>query len=727
MNYVEIENKFYVLAETSLTEGRTMVLKQGDSFGVFDQKGGISALGKQSSYGLYYEGTRFLSKMELSIEGKGLLLLSANLREENELLIVDLTNPDYQNKQGKWIEKDLLHIQRTKFLWQGVCYEKISCENFHQEQIDFSVSMKFDADYADIFEVRGIDREKAGKVLPEAYAQDSLRLSYQGLDDIQRSTHIQFSPQPDHLADKQAQYQVKLAPQEKHAFTICTAFEVADRKPEILGYEPAHEQMIDLMERMRGSTTCFSTDNESFNDWIDRSMADLNTMLTQTDRGLYPYAGVPWYSTPFGRDGIITAFMCLQVNPEIAKGVLLYLAKTQATAHSEAQDAEPGKILHEQRGGEMAELGEVPFKLYYGTIDATPLFVSLAWAYFERTADSETIQAIWHHIQEAITWIDEYGDLDGDGYVEYQVKAEKGLTNQGWKDSADSISHENGHLADSPIALCEVQGYVYEAKLSAAKLAEFMGEHTKALQWRKQAETLKNNFARDFWDEEKQVFVLALDGHKQPCRVVSSNAGHALFSGIAREEHAEMLARVLFSKKMFSGWGIRTLASDARRYNPMSYHNGSVWPHDNAMIAYGLARYGYKDEVNKITSAIFDTAMAVDQGRLPELFCGFERKKGEQPTSYPVACSPQAWAIASAFILVQSMLGLKVIAKENLLSFDNPSLPPFIEELTIRHLKVNDMDVALQVRKQKGEISITLLSHEQDIRVEVNVAEPQEV
>ena len=369
----------------------------------------------------------------------------------------------------------------------------------------------------------------------------------------------------------------------------------------------------------------------------------------------------------------------------------------------------------------MAELGEVPFKKYYGTIDATPLFISLAWAYYERTADRETIEQIWPNIEKAVEWMDTYGDLDGDGYLEYQVKSEIGLTNQGWKDSVDSVSHENGELADSPIALCEVQGYAYDARLSASKLAGLLGKKEYEHRLKKEAEALKENFARDFWDEEKQVFVLALDGHKQPCRVVSSNAGHALFSGIAQPEHAEKVAALMVGDTMFSGWGIRTLASDAKRYNPMSYHNGSVWPHDNAMIAYGLAQYGFKKEVNKIADGIFATAMAVDMERLPELFCGFVRQKGEAPTAYPVACSPQAWAIASAFILLQSMLGLQIIAHENLLRFNKPSLPSFLQDITITHLKVKDMDVALQVRRQKdGQVNVTLLSHEKDIRVEIN-------
>jgi glycogen debranching enzyme len=720
MNYIEIENKFYILADSSGVENRTMVLKQGDSFGVFDRNGDIAPLGRQSPYGVYHEGTRFLSHLQLSIEGHRPLLLSANLREENELMIVDLTNADYQNAKGELIHKGLVHVMRTKFLWKGVCYERMRFSNFDQDTRTFRLNLVVDADYADIFEVRGMNRADKGNKLPSSQeGGDTLLLSYLGLDSIKRSTRIVFSPSPERLENGEAGYTIALEAKETHDIYLSMAFEIGDQRPRLLSYEEAHDQMLAGLEEMKKKNTVISTDNESFNEWIDRSMADLNTMVTETDKGLYPYAGVPWYSTPFGRDGIITAFMCLWMNPEIARGVLHYLAKTQASDYIEFQDAEPGKILHEKRGGEMAELGEVPFKLYYGTIDATPLFISLAGAYYERTGDLDTIRTIWPNILRALEWMDTDGDLDGDGYLEYQVKSKIGLANQGWKDSFDSISYDNGQLAEAPIALCEVQGYAYDAKRSAANLATALGHSDMANGLLQEAERLKERFARDFWDEKRGCYVLALDAKKRPCRVVSSNAGHALFSGIATPEHAAKMAKVLLSQQMFSGWGIRTLSTDELRYNPMSYHNGSVWPHDTAMIAYGLAQYGFQAEVQKIVSGTFETAMAVELNRLPELFCGFEKRSGEGPTAYPVACSPQAWAVASVFILVQSMLGLRIIANENLLHFTNPSLPPYLQEITIRHLKVGEHDVALQIRMQRGEVVVTLLNHEQDIHIHI--------
>lgn len=719
MEYIEIENKFYILASSSLADSRTMVLKQGETFGVFDRHGDITPLGLEGSYGIYHEGTRFLSGMNLTIEGQRPLLLSSNLREENELLTVDLTNPDYRNRHGDRELRDVVHILRSRFLWEGVCYERIRFSNFDRDSHQFSVRLVFEADFADIFEVRGIRRDKKGEILPVSHQQDSLTLSYQGLDNISRRTRITFEPAPQSMENKEVQYTISLDVKQEFDIYIAMAFENGDRRPTIIGYDAAHEEMNNLLSKLKNFSAVISTANESFNEWIERSMADLNTMVTQTDKGAYPYAGVPWYSTPFGRDGIITAFMCLWINPEVSKGVLHYLAETQAKELNAFQDAEPGKILHEKRGGEMAELGEVPFKQYYGTIDATPLFISLAGAYLERTNDLETIKELLPHIEKALEWIDQYGDLDGDGYVEYQVKSEIGLTNQGWKDSFDSIFYEDGQLAESPIALCEVQGYVYDAKLSAARIAEALGQKDRVRQLEAEAEELKDRFTRDFWDEEKQTYILALDGKKQPCRVLSSNAGHTLFSGIASPEHAEKMAKVLVSKKMFSGWGVRTIATDEARYNPMSYHNGSIWPHDNALIAFGLSRYGFQQEVSKIASGILDTALSVDMNRLPELFCGFDRRKGEGPTAYPVACSPQAWAVASVFILIQAMLGLKIIARDNLLYFKNPTLPSYIEDMTIKHLRINDFDVALQVRNYKGEATITLLNHENEVRIEI--------
>jgi glycogen debranching enzyme len=442
-------------------------------------------------------------------------------------------------------------------------------------------------------------------------------------------------------------------------------------------------------------------------------------LATKTAFGTYPYAGIPWFATPFGRDGIITALFTLWIDPTLARGVLKFLAATQATAFDPSSDAEPGKIVHEMRAGEMARLREVPFARYYGSVDATPLFIVLLGAYYERTADLEFVRELWPNCKAALAWIDRYGDLDGDGFVEYARKTECGLDNQGWKDSHDAIFHADGRLAEAPIALCEVQAYVFAAKCAAAELADALDDPQTSRALLEAAATLHERFEAAFWCEELGTYALALDARKEQCRVVASNAGHALFAGIASVEHAARVARVLLGGASFSGWGIRTVATGAARYNPMSYHDGSVWPHDNALIAMGFARYGLKPLVNKLFEAMLASASYMELRRLPELFCGFERRRQNAPTLYPVACSPQAWASAAPFAMLGASLGIGFHVEAREIRFEHPTLPAFIDELRIERLRLGDASVDVHVRRHGDELALNVEERRGDVRVAV--------
>ena len=476
------------------------------------------------------------------------------------------------------------------------------------------------------------------------------------------------------------------------------------------------------MRRTTAPVTSIETSNDIFNEVLCQSMADLNMLMTDTPQGRYPYAGIPWYSTTFGRDGLITALQMLWLDPRVAHGVLRRLAYHQAKEVNPLDDAEPGKILHEMRGGEMAALREVPFAHYYGSVDATPLFVLLAGFYVERTDDEKTLAELWPAIEAALRWIDGPGDPDGDGFVEYQRASEQGLANQGWKDSYDAIFHADGRLAEGYIALAEVQGYVFAAKRLAARCAMRLGRREIAQQLELEAKLLADRFEEAFWCEDLGTYALALDGDKKPCKVRSSNAGQLLFSGMIREDRARRVAADLMRPHFFSGWGIRTIALGEARYNPMSYHNGSIWPHDNALIALGLARYGLKHSVEHVFKGLFDAASYMDLRRLPELFCGFRRERHRGPTLYPVACAPQAWASATPFTLLEASLGLEFDAGRREIRLRNPRLPAFLDEVTLHNLQLGETSVDVRVHRHGDDVSLEVLRRRGQIQVSIVLA-----
>jgi glycogen debranching enzyme len=713
----EQEPAFAVTATESLQEARTLTLKHGDTFAVFGRVGDIGGRAG-SPEGLFHRDTRHLSQFLLTVEGLPPMLLSATMRDDNVLLTCDLANPDLPSLGDEArMDHDRIHIRRSRFLWNGSCFERIAARNYDRRprRLDFEIA--FAADFADLFEVRGAKRERRGRDDPPDVGADYVTLGYKGLDGERRRTVIRFDPAPVQLTNRRARYSLDLAPGQWRSIII----EIVCGEPSVeRGQRAFLVAMRDSKRALYRSTrraARLSSSNESFNETASRSVSDINMLLTDMPEGPYPYAGVPWFSTVFGRDALITAWEMLWLDPEIARGVLGHLAATQATTVDPKADAEPGKILHEARHGEMAVLGEVPFRRYYGSVDSTPLFVALAGAYFARTGDLATVEKHWPNIEAALNWISDYGDRDGDGFIEYGRRTGDGLINQGWKDSHDSVFHADGALARGPIAIVEVQAYAYSAWRGAEQMAHATGRYSQAAIYGRRAEDLRRRFDETFFDEELDCYVLALDSEKKPCRVLSSNAGHALFAGIALPHRAKSVARALLGNAFFTGWGIRTLASSQVRYNPMSYHNGSVWPHDNALIAVGLSAYGFHHEAARIFDGLFAASRYIDLRRLPELFCGFPRKPAQGPTFYPVACSPQAWAAATTISLVQSCIGLDFDPVANHIILREPILPSFLNDLTLRNVSVGGGSADIELRRSGGRVVVEVLARRGPVRV----------
>ncbi|WP_406696828.1 amylo-alpha-1,6-glucosidase [Singulisphaera sp. Ch08] len=698
----------HVLAPSSVTDDRTRVLKHGDTFAVFDHLGQIKP-GGLGEEGMYHEGTRYLSCLVLELDGQAPFFLGSTVRDGNDQLSVALTNPDRMKAGRVEVPLGTLHLSVRTLLWQGACHWRLRIRNHGTAPVNASIQLRFQADFADIFEVRGMKRKARGRDLPPDLETARVVLGYLGLDGEERRSSLRFSPPPQDLTVDRARFELTVSPHGEVAYDLAVACWRGDSTVDPPTFEAAQTAAEASLERLRtGSCRIRATDGR-FDAWLRRSESDLNMMTSELSTGPYPYAGVPWFNTPFGRDGIITALESLWLRPELARGVLAYLAANQATEIIPAQDAEPGKILHEVRNGEMAVVGEMPFGRYYGSVDATPLFVLLAGAFYERTADISFTRALWPHVEAALNWIDDYGDRDGDGLVEYGRQTEEGLIHQGWKDSDDAISHADGTLAIGPIALCEVQSYVYAARRAGATLAAALEMPARAVELERQAEALRERFEAAFWCDDLGTYALALDGNKRPCLVRTSNAGQCLFGGIAAPDRAARVARGLMSPDFFSGWGIRTLATIERRFNPMSYHNGTVWPHDNALIAYGASRYGLKDLAAGVLAGLFAAGTYFDLNRMPELFCGFPREPGEGPIPYPVACAPQAWAAGSTVLLLQACLGLRVSALDRQVWFHQPHLPPFVPELRITNLSLADATVDLHLVRHGDDVGVNVL------------------
>ena len=702
LDTIVVGGEYYVRASAQNVIHQRVSIKHGDSFVLSDRRGDLPS-GPGMETGLYVGGTRHLSVLELRLEGEKPPLLSSSLSDDDVTLTSVQTNPDITIGAGIRVPKDAVLVERELAVADGRLHQRIRVESFHLAEVKLTLRIALAADFVDIFEVRGYTRKARGQMLPADVRADGITWSYMGLDDVLRRTVVQAAPAPALIDADGMVFTLVLAPHAPQVIDLVASGGIAEL---VSSVAPDTKKAVARVRRENAqwdkTATHVFTSSEKMNALLERAFADVRLMCTRTSEGMIPYAGIPWYACPFGRDSLWTSLMTLSLQPRIAAGTLRYLAKRQATTYDDFTDADPGKVLHEMRTGEMANLREIPFVPYYGSVDATPLFVVLLDRYVAWTGDADLADSLWENSLAALRWIRGAADLDGDGFLEYKRRSPEGLSNQGWKDSGDCIFHTGGALAKGPIARVEVQAYAYAALRSGARLARMLADDILARELEDDALRLKARFDEKFWSESLGTYALALDGAKAPCEVSTSNAGHALWSGIAEEGRAAKVAKRLLGRDLFSGWGIRTLAEGEARYNPMSYHNGSIWPHDNAIVAAGLKRYDYRDEAARVASAILEASLLFDDARVPELFCGFPRSARHAPIPYPVACRPQAWSAATIFHLLETLLGLEVDGRGQRASFVKPALPPSIEWIEITNLAVGAKRASLRLERTRS-------------------------
>jgi glycogen debranching enzyme len=704
----------FILSEDTAS---LLATKEGETFLYANQEGNLiaGALGM----GLYYRDTRFLSHYELRVAGLPPVLLSSSA-ERAYMSYVDLTNPDLWEEGRIEVPQQTLNIRRIRVV-NGRLYERIRFKNYNDRPITVQVELVLGTDFADIFEVRGLRRKRHGMFFKPKVDGQVIVFAYRGEDEVFRQTRVDLGAVPDRVEVDgnlvRATFTLHLVGHQTRLFSVLIEPMVGNEQLPAPHFDSAVHQLRRAYEEWERECTTIYTDNELFNSLLHRGQRDLRALLTESEHGRYIAAGIPWYVAAFGRDALLTCHQILMLNPAPARESLRMLARFQGAQVDPWRDEEPGKILHEIRQGELANAFYVPHSPYYGSVDSTPLFLMLLGTYFKWTADRAFVTEMLPHVERALTWIEKYGDLDGDGFVEYQRRSPRGLDNQGWKDSFNSVVHADGTLAEAPIALAEVQAYVYCGKQRTADVFEALGDPERAGRLRDEAAELRRRFNEAFWVEEERYYAMALDAYKRPVASVTSNPAHGLYCDFIDPARAGEVAKRLLQPDMFSGWGIRTMSKSAPGYNPMSYHNGSVWPHDNAFIAAGLKRYGFHKQTNRIATAMFDAAIFSDYMRLPELFCGFTRRTPNRPVSYPVACSPQAWAAGSPFLMLQAMLGLSARAHENLLTVNSPVLPPWLNSVELRNLRVGDSMISLTFRREGETTGFSLLAKEGSVRV----------
>ena len=730
--------------------GGVGVLKHGNLFLLSDPFGDIHP--DSRGLGLYDLDTRILSCAVLRINGVRPTLLRAQ-SASNHISTIQLTNPELRRdpaiKQDKAGALALRAISVTRRRWiGGGLAEHIEVTNYSSTPQRIELDLWLDVDDADIFEVRGRIRERRGTFRPTDATSESLVFSYAGLDGLLRRTLISFTPgevsanNPDEVGGGEGSAHVHWVLNVEPGARDGIRWEVAtDLRPTPGAARPAEETPARLARSVAGGAADAddgapaalpggqtrptiaepSVAEEEYGSWhercarirsdgelldlaVRRSIADLRLLRNDGPmRGEhYVAAGVPWFATLFGRDSIITSLQILPFMPDVARETLRVLADWQATEDDPERDMEPGKILHELRVGELARTGELPHRPYYGSIDSTPLWLILLDETYRWTGDLELVRSLWPNALAALEWIDKYGDRDGDGFVEYERRTPAGLLNQGWKDSGDSIRHRDGSIAPAPIALVEIQGYVFDAKRRLANLAGRLGESELSARLAQEASELQRKFEQAFWMDDVNFYAIALDRDKRQVGTITSNPGQCLWSGIVPPERVDAVVDRLLDPTMDCGWGIRTYASGQPGFNPVGYHTGTVWPHDNALIAAGMKRAGRHDAADRIATRIFEAAQHSPDFRLPELFCGYDRGLADVPVPYPVACSPQAWSAATALSLLQTMLGMHADAARDLLELERPHLPSWLGKVTVHELRVGERTVDLLFHRWRG-------------------------
>ncbi|QGQ48096.1 amylo-alpha-1,6-glucosidase [Metabacillus sediminilitoris] len=685
------------------------VIKENDLFLLTDTKGNIPE-NHPYGLGLYTKDTRFLSKLDLRINGEEPILLSSDATE-NYMAKILLTNP-HMEKDGELILwRESVEIERLRFICDDILYETIKVKNYYPKSISFNVSVHMDVDFADMFIVRGFQTGKVGQRQGQTAEDNTLTYHYAGADDIYRATKVQWDRPAEKVNEEGSiQFNFTLGHGEEDTVTLMIQPLIGEKQEKTLrSVQEAMEQLKHSYEQWEEKIVKVTTDYQPLQRLIDRGIADLKVLLTDLGYGQFPVAGLPWFGVPFGRDSLIAALQMLAFNPEIAKGTLLTMANTQGQSVDPWRDEQPGKIMHEIRFGELANTNQIPFTPYYGTIDATPLFLILLTEYVKWTGDFELVKKLEGNIEAALTWIDQYGDRDGDLFVEYHQESSKGIANQGWKDSGDSIVHRNGYYAQTPIALSEVQGYVYQAKTGLADIYEAIGRTEEAETLRSEANALQVKFDEAFWMDDVSFYAIALDGNKQQVGTITSNPGHLLMSGMLSSERVEAVSKILLSSKMFSGYGIRTMGEEEAGYNPMSYHDGSIWPHDNSLIILGLSKIGKQEEANNVIQGLIDTSSHFEYDRLPELFCGYSKERGK-PVLYPVACSPQAWAAGTPLLFIQSILGMFPDSTKKQIHL-SPQLLPSMNELSLEGIVVGNGQLSLTVRRENDEVAMDIMEN----------------